>query len=37
MSKFFEPLAEEIITKALDPDRIKRLTKIYNFNFKDWF
>ena len=33
----FKPLAEEIIATAYDPDRIKRLSIIYNFEFKDWF
>ena len=32
----FQPLAEEIITEALNPDRIQRLSVIYNFEFKDW-
>ena len=32
----FELLSQEIIEKALDPDRIKRLSVIYNFEFKDW-
>ena len=33
----FKPLAEEIIARAYDPDRIKRLSIIYKFEFKDWF
>ena len=33
----FKTLAEEIIEKAYDPDRIHRLSVIYNFKFKDWF
>ena len=37
MSKNFEPLAEEIIAKALHPKRIDRLIKEYNFDFEDWF
>ena len=32
----FQPLAEEIIAEALNPDRIQRLSVIYNFEFKDW-
>ena len=37
MSSNFQPLAEEIIERAFNPDRIKRLSVIYNFEFKDWF
>ena len=33
----FQLFAEEIIAKAMDPDRIKRLSIIYKFEFKDWF
>ena len=37
MAKNFEPLAEEIIAKALHPKRINRLMLEYNFDFEDWF
>ena len=33
----FQILGNEILEKALDPDRIKRLSIIYNFNLIDWF
>jgi hypothetical protein len=33
----FQSFREEIIERALDPDRIHRLSVIYNFKFKDWF
>jgi hypothetical protein len=33
----FKPLAEELLEKALHPDRIQRLSVIYNFEFKAWF
>jgi len=32
----FEPFQEELITVVLNPDRIKRLSFIYNFEFKNW-
>jgi hypothetical protein len=49
MKDNFEILGNEILEKALDPDRIKRLSIIYgpkghvaataagNFNLVDWF
>jgi hypothetical protein len=33
----FKPIAEEIILKVYNPDRIKRLSLIYDFKFEDWF
>jgi hypothetical protein len=36
MSKNFEPIVEELNEKVFDPERITRLSKIYDFNFKDW-
>ena len=37
MKDNFQILGNEILEKALDPDRIKRLSIIYNFKFEDWF
>jgi hypothetical protein len=37
MRKNFEPLAEEIIAKALHPRRMIRYMEEYNFDFEDWF
>jgi hypothetical protein len=37
MKDNFQILGNEILEKALDPDRIKRLSIIYNFNLVDWF
>jgi hypothetical protein len=37
MTKNFELINEEILEKALNPDRIKRLMVIYNFKFEVWF
>jgi hypothetical protein len=36
MKKKMEPFVEELNEKIFNPDRISRLSKIYNFNFKDW-
>ena len=36
MKTNFEPFVEELNEKVFDPDRITRLSKIYNFYFKDW-
>ena len=33
----FEPLAEDIVAKALHPKRIDRLMRDYGFDFEDWF
>ena len=35
--KNFEPIAEEIIAKALHPKRMIRYIEQYNFDFEDWF
>ena len=32
----FEPFIEELNEKVFNPDRITRLSKIYDFHFKDW-
>ena len=37
MVKNFKQIAEEILEKVYNPDRIKRLSLIYNFKFQDWF
>jgi hypothetical protein len=37
MKENFKLLGNDIVEKALNPDRIKRLSIIYNFNFEDWF
>jgi hypothetical protein len=37
MKTNFEPLAEEIIAKALHPKRMIRYMEQYNFDFEDWF
>ena len=36
MKENFKPFVEELNEKIFDPDRISRLSKIYNFDFKDW-
>ena len=36
MKKKMEPFVEELNEKVFNPDRISRLSQIYNFNFKDW-
>jgi hypothetical protein len=37
MTKIFKLLAQEILEKVYNPDRINRLMVIYNFKFEDWF
>jgi len=37
MKDNFKELGNEILEKSLNPDRIKRLSIIYNFNLTDWF
>jgi hypothetical protein len=37
MRILFEPIAEEIIAKALHPKRMIRYMEQYNFDFEDWF
>jgi hypothetical protein len=36
MSENFKPFVEELNERIFNPDRITRLSKIYDFNFKDW-
>ena len=37
ISENFKPIAKEILEKVYNPDRIKRLSSIYNFKFEHWF
>jgi hypothetical protein len=36
MAKNNEPFLEELNEIVFNPDRIARLSKLYDFNFKDW-
>jgi hypothetical protein len=36
MNKKFKPFVEELNEKIFNPDRITKLSKIYNFHFKNW-
>jgi hypothetical protein len=37
MKKNFQKLADEIIAKALHPDRIAKYMRLYNYQLCDWF